>query len=107
MLLWAQWITNRVLRAERAGASPSLFDVVTPVLCAGCDTGGERLCAQCQRALRQPPGRVFPRLDPEVPVWACGSYGGAHRAVILAMKERGRHDMAAYVGAVVAAPIEF
>lgn len=37
---------------------------------------------------------VSPRIDPQVPVFALGRYTGARRQAILALKERGRRDLA-------------
>ncbi len=41
------------------------------------------------------PHVVTPRIDPLVPVFALGRYAGARRRAVLAMKERGRGDLAA------------
>ncbi|WP_245802261.1 ComF family protein [Corynebacterium pacaense] len=43
----------------------------------------------------------------DFPVWSLGPYEGAHRAVLIAMKERGRRDLVAEVAAVVGASIGF
>jgi predicted amidophosphoribosyltransferase len=36
---------------------------------------------------------ITPRLDPGVPVFSLGRYGGARRAAIVAMKDHGRTDL--------------
>lgn len=63
------------------------------------------LCPRCQLVWRAPPQRVFPRVDPHVPVFALAPYAGAHRSVILAMKERRNLAVRRYIGAVLDAAL--
>ena len=53
------------------------------------------------------PHRVSCTVDPRVPVWALSPYAGAHRQLVISMKERGRRDACAYVGAAVRAAVDF
>ena len=48
------------------------------------------------------PRVVTPRIDAGVPVFALGGYAGARRHVIVAMKDRGRSDLAAPLAHVLA-----
>lgn len=81
----------------------ALGELVLPRACAGCGRAGSDLCGACRLALRRPPHPVRRRLLLPAPVWALGPYGGAHKGVIVAMKERGHHAAREYVGAVLAA----
>ena len=81
------------------------MELLLPRRCAGCGERGEVLCPACAQELRRPPERVFTRVDPHVPVFALGPYAGAHRGVVLAMKERGDHRVREHVGVVVAAGV--
>ncbi len=83
------------------------WEWMLPVRCAGCHAPGVRLCARCARALAQPPELVMPTVELDVPVWACGPYGGAHRQIIVEMKERGRVDVIPHAAAVLRAALEF
>ena len=53
------------------------------------------------------PHRVSCTVNPRVPVWALSPYAGAHRQLVISMKERGRRDACAYVGAAVRAAVDF
>ena len=81
------------------------MELLLPRRCAGCGERGRVLCPACAGELRTPPERVFTRVDPHVPVFALGTYAGAHRGVVLAMKERGDQTVRGHVGAVVAAGV--
>lgn len=83
------------------------MELLLPQSCAGCGVAGTRLCVNCRTRLRQPPHRVATPVDPLAPVWALSPYAGVHRQVILAMKERGRMDIRADIGAVIGAAIRF
>ncbi|MFP7366364.1 ComF family protein [Corynebacterium callunae] len=81
------------------------MELLLPRECAGCGVPGAALCSSCQRVWRTPPKRVGVAVD--FPVWSLSPYEGPHRSVLIAMKERGRRDLAAYVGAAVAASISY
>lgn len=76
----------------------ALVDLVFPASCVGCRTAGPPLCAQCLPC--GPP--VRPPVLPRLPVLAAGSYADALRAALLAYKERGRGDLAAPLGGLLA-----
>lgn len=82
-------------------------ELLLPRRCAGCGAAGEMLCASCRAALATPPERVFPRTPPHVPVYALGPYNGAHRGVVLAMKERAHLAVRGHVGAVIGAGLDY
>ena len=81
-----------------------------PTQCAGCGRPDVGLCAACICALAGPARRVeagAPRLDrmsqaPLLPVWALAPYAGPVRSIIVAWKDRGRHDLTPILGALVA-----
>lgn len=75
----------------------SLVDLVLPRTCLGCGRAGAALCAACQP--RELPLRVWAGgLD----VCAAGAYEGPLRTALLAYKERGRHELAAPLGRLLA-----
>ncbi|WKD57038.1 DNA utilization protein GntX [Corynebacterium capitovis DSM 44611] len=86
-----------------AGVGELLF----PRHCAGCKAAGAVLCARCREELATPPARVFPGTNPHVPVFAFGPYAGAHRGVVLAMKEKRNLAVRRHVGAVLAAGLDY
>ena len=69
-----------------------MLELLFPKSCAGCGAAGVSLCASCQEELRRVPHRVSCTVDPRVPVWALSPYAGAHRQLVISMKERGRRD---------------
>ena len=75
-----------------------MLDLILPLECGGCGAPSTRWCDACAVELAvaaDQPHVVNPRIDPQVPVFALGRYAGARRRAILAMKERGRGDLAA------------
>ena len=76
--------------------------------CAACGRPGGVLCRACrERLLLDAPltrSRTRPRPCPPglLPVWSCGGYTGALRALLLAHKEQGRHQLTAPLGALLA-----
>lgn len=89
------------------GVIGELAELVLPRHCAGCGEPGELLCVRCRRMLASPPVRVFPPTSPHVPVFALGPYAEAHRGVVLDMKERDNLAVRRYVGAVLAAGLDY
>jgi predicted amidophosphoribosyltransferase len=82
-----------------------VLDLILPLECGGCGAPATRWCDTCAKELlvaADEPQVVNPRIDPEVPVFALGRYAGARRQAILAMKERGRGDLVAPLGRVLA-----
>lgn len=84
-----------------------MLELLFPKSCAGCGAAGVSLCTSCQEELRRVPHRVSCTVDPRVPVWALSPYAGVHRQLVISMKERGRRDACAYVGAAVRAAVDF
>lgn len=78
-----------------------VMNLLFPPRCPGCGTWGVRLCARCP-ALFGAPVRV-PGAGP--PVYALAPYAGAARELVLAFKERGRRELAAVFGALIAAAL--
>jgi len=82
----------------------SLLDLVLPERCAGCDAVGALVCRPCCGHLEGSPRAAAP--DP-VPVglplvWTAGEYAGPVRRLLVAHKERGRHDLSPLLGAALA-----
>jgi len=75
-----------------------MLDLILPLECGGCGAPSTRWCAGCAAALAvhaDEPHVIACRIDPGVPVFALGRYNGARRNAIVALKERGRRDLAA------------
>lgn len=89
------------------GVLGEVVELVLPRRCAGCGAPGYLLCPTCRTVLAAPPRRVFPPTSPHVPVFALGAYDGAHRSVVLAMKERSNLAVRRHVGAVLEAALDF
>ncbi|WP_026196105.1 ComF family protein [Corynebacterium lubricantis] len=83
-----------------------MIELLLPRHCAGCGAPGEHLCAECKHELARPPERVVTRESPHVPVFSLGPYAGAHRQVILSMKERKNIAIRRMLGAVLRAGLE-
>jgi len=85
-----------------------MFDLILPLECGGCGASSTRWCSLCAAALAvrsDEPHVVTTRIDPGVPVFALGRYGGARRNAIVALKERGRRDLAVPLSAALATGI--
>lgn len=89
------------------GIVGEVAELLLPRRCAGCGDSGYLLCPTCRTALASPPRRAFPPTSPHVPVFALGPYDGAHRSVVLAMKERSNLAVRRHVGAVLEATLNF
>ncbi|MFD6164855.1 ComF family protein [Oerskovia sp. NPDC060287] len=96
------FLGDHPLVAALAGAAASLTRLVVPIECPGCGARDLVLCPGCAGLLDAAPTRRerdAPRLDrldgrPPLPVWACASYTGPLRDVVVAWKDKGRVDLA-------------
>ncbi|MEJ5866148.1 phosphoribosyltransferase family protein [Pseudokineococcus sp. 5B2Z-1] len=72
----------------------ALGRLVWPVACPGCGAPDVPWCAPCRAVLAAPPlGLVELPVATAPPVRAAARYDGAARGLLLAWKERGRHDL--------------
>lgn len=78
-----------------------LINLLFPARCPGCGTWGVRLCDRCLACFGLP--KRVPGTGP--PVFALADYAGSARELVLAFKERGRRELAAAFGALVAAAV--
>ena len=86
-----------------------MLDLILPLECGGCGAPSTRWCAACAAALAvrcDEPHVICPRIDPGVPVFALGRYGGPRRNAIVALKERGRRDLTVPLSAALATGIQ-
>jgi predicted amidophosphoribosyltransferase len=81
----------------------ALVDLVLPGDCAGCGAPPAPWCPECLAQIG-PPTR--PRLPGGPVVLAVGRYTGPLRSAVLRYKERGRRDIAAPLGAMLAAAVD-
>lgn len=82
-----------------------LLDVALPVACAGCATGGTRLCGDCRIVLGgAQPARWWPTPAPRgLPAtWSCLPYEGVVRSCVVAWKDEDRVDLTGVLAAVLA-----
>lgn len=78
-----------------------LLSLLFPSRCAACGADGVRACAGCLSAFGPP----LPVPGHGPPMFALANYSGAARQLVLAFKERGRRDLAAVFGALLAAAL--
>ncbi|MGZ7495993.1 ComF family protein [Corynebacterium sp. ZY180755] len=84
-----------------------MFELLLPVSCAGCGVAGVRVCDECKAQWTGLPQRITTRADPHAPIWSLGPYGGSRRRALIALKERGRRDVARPMGAAIGAAVRF
>ena len=84
-----------------------LLDLLIPERCAGCAQPTAPLCPPCAAELGGPARRTRPDPAPVglPPVWTSCEYAGAVRRILVAHKERGRHDLSPLLGAALAGAV--
>lgn len=82
-------------------------ELLVPKACAGCGAPGAVLCRPCREHLRQPPHPVYRDRELGMPVFALGPYSDIRRSIIIAMKEYNNRRVRPYVGAVLAAGVDY
>lgn len=93
----------REAAAVRRAALDALATLV-PVDCPGCGASAIGACAACRAAVRagcEPWSGVFDSRAGPLPISAASSYEGTPKALLAALKERGRTDAAAPLGALL------
>ena len=93
----ARTLAARTLAARTLAAA--LADLVLPGDCASCGAADPPWCPACAAGLGAPRAVHLPGLPP---VLAVGRYTGPLRSALLRYKERGRRDLAAPLGALLA-----
>jgi len=91
-----------------AGGLAELADLVLPGECAGCGLPGAGVCGDCRAALAAPPVRCRPTSWPQAPpTWAGSAYDGVVQRLVVAWKDRSRHDVTQHLsGALARAVVE-
>jgi len=79
-----------------------LLDLLIPARCASCGAPGAPCCATCQTAWGSLSEITRAPTAGLVPVYALARYADDARRLILAYKERGRRDLAPFLGRAVA-----
>jgi predicted amidophosphoribosyltransferase len=81
-----------------------LLDLLLPARCAGCGATGDLVCDGCLGALTRDPQPAVPVPCPAgLPeTWAACEYDGPVRRLLVAHKERGRHDLTPVLGLLLA-----
>lgn len=84
-----------------------LARLLLPTDCAGCGREDVPLCRTCHHELAGRARRVPALTDPGAPsTWCTAAYAGATRQVVVAWKDRGRHDLAPALGGALARSAE-
>ncbi|MBB5852698.1 ComF family protein [Amycolatopsis umgeniensis] len=79
-----------------------LLDLLIPARCASCGAPGAPCCATCQTAWGSLSETTRAPTAGLVPVYALAAYADEARRLILAYKERGRRDLAPFLGRALA-----
>ncbi|GAA5150550.1 ComF family protein [Amycolatopsis dongchuanensis] len=86
------------------GLGERVLELVLPATCAGCGAPGAACCARCQAGFGRPE-RVARGPTGGVGCYALARYEDIPRRLVLSYKERGRRDLAAPLGRVLAAAL--
>ncbi|MCE7006084.1 ComF family protein [Kibdelosporangium philippinense] len=78
----------------------ALLELLVPSCCAGCGEPGDALCPPCSVDMTS----LMPvrRRNGLPPMYALAEYSGAARRAVIAYKERGRRELAAHFGSLLA-----
>ncbi|MCP2167966.1 ComF family protein [Goodfellowiella coeruleoviolacea] len=79
-----------------------LLDLSVPQHCAGCAAAGHACCGRCRAEFGGPLPVRRAAMATGPPAYALAEYRGAPRHLVLAYKERGRHELAPVLGAMLA-----
>jgi predicted amidophosphoribosyltransferase len=91
-----------VAGSVRQGAA-ALVGLMLPIDCPGCGRPDVRLCAGCAGRLSGPPLPVqLPPVLGRLPAFAAAEYAGVPGRVVVAWKDRDRHDLVRPLGAALA-----
>jgi predicted amidophosphoribosyltransferase len=95
-------LIRRLIR-QLSGSIARLIGLALPVDCPGCGRPDEALCPACRASLHADPAgcRVVPSPLP-VPAFCAIDYGGPPARVVVAWKDRGRHDLVRPLGGALA-----
>ncbi|MER7116457.1 ComF family protein [Saccharomonospora azurea] len=94
--------TNRLLRSAGTLARATrdaVIDLILPAVCAACGRAGAPACDDCLAELASGPTPVAPGVS------ALGRHDGDARELVLALKERGRRDLARTLGRALAGAV--
>jgi predicted amidophosphoribosyltransferase len=91
-----------VVRRTLSAMANGLLDLLLPASCAGCGAAGTPCCADCRRTWSAPFPVARGTTAGVVAVYALAPYRGVARRMVLAYKERGRRDLAATLGELLA-----
>src|SRR5205807_713868 len=85
----------------------NVLDLLLPATCGGCGVPGAACCPECLAGLARPEPVARGPTATLAPVYALAKYAGTARRLVLAYKERGRRDLAARLGAALAAALPY
>ena len=89
-----------------ADGGRELATLAWPVACAGCGAPDVVMCGTCLRPLRAGARHAAVAAWPDGPgVWAATAYRGVPARLVVAWKDRGRHDLTAAFGSALAGPL--
>lgn len=94
------------LTRSLADGARDLLGLALPVTCAGCRLPDAVLCAACLALLTAGARHAALRAWPGGPgVWAATAYRGVPARLVVAWKDRGRHDLTGSLGHVLTGPL--
>ncbi|WP_328604123.1 ComF family protein [Amycolatopsis sp. NBC_00345] len=82
-----------------------VLDLLVPARCAGCGVRGAPCCVVCSQVWGSLTEVIRTLLAGLAPVYALARHRGAARRMLIAYKERGRRDLAPFLGQAIAAAL--